>query len=154
MLTALMMTAALQADLRPNLEWMSGAWRVCDPGREVTEIWTAPRLSLMTGMTVTVLGDRVGFEHSRIAPTGPAPDAPLAYFAQPDGLPVTVFPVVASGANRVVFEQAADDDFPKRIVYERDGDSLYARIEGDAGGETKTVEWRFHKTELNSRCPT
>lgn len=153
MLTVLMMTAALQTDQRPNLDWMSGAWQVCEPGREVSEVWTAPRLGLMTGMTVTVLGDRVGFEQSRIAPSGPAPDAPFAYFAQPEGRPATVFQVVDSGADRVVFEQAADDDFPKRILYERDGDRLNARIEGDVDGETKTVEWRFHKTELNSRCP-
>jgi len=153
MLTALMMTAALQADLRPNLDWMAGYWLACDPGREVSEVWTDPRLGLMTGMTVTVRGDRVGFEQSRIAVSGPASDAPLAYFAQPDGAPATVFLVVASTPDRVVFEQAADDDFPKRILYERDGDALNARIEGEIAGETRTVEWRFRKADLNARFP-
>lgn len=153
MLTVLMMSAALQAETRPDLGWMSGYWLACDPGREVSEVWTDPRLSLMTGMTVTVRDGRVGYEQSRIAPVGPAPEAPIAYFAQPDGQPVTVFPVVASSDRRVVFEQAADDDFPKRIVYERDGDVLSARIEGEIGGETRTVRWRFNKAELNSRCP-
>ncbi|WP_292223749.1 DUF6265 family protein [Brevundimonas sp.] len=153
MLTALILAAVLDGGARPDLGWMSGYWLACDPGREVSEVWTDPRLSLMTGMTVTVRGDRVGYEQSRIAPTGSAPDAPFAYFAQPDGQPVTVFPVTASGDRRVVFEQAADDDFPKRIVYERDGDVLSARIEGEIGGETRTVRWRFNKAELNSRCP-
>ena len=153
MLTALMMTVALQAETRPSLDWMAGYWLVCEPGREVSEVWTDPRLGLLVGMTVTIRDGRVGFEQSRIAPTGPAADAPLAYFAQPDGAPVTVFPVVASGPDRVVFEQPADDDFPKRIIYERDGDALNARIEGEIGGETRTVEWRFRKAELNARCP-
>ena len=153
MLTALMMTAALQPDLSPDLGWMAGYWLACDPGREVSEVWSDPRLSLMTGMTITVRGGRVGFEQSRIAPAGPADDAPLAYFAQPNGAPATIFPVVSFESNRVVFEQAADDDFPKRIVYERDGDRLNARIEGDVGGQTRTVEWRFRRTELNARCP-
>lgn len=151
MLTLLMITA-LQADPRPDLGWMAGYWLSCEDGREVSETWTDPRLGLMAGTSVTVRGGRVGFELSRIAPTGPAPDAPLAYFAQPEGMAVTVFPVVASGPNQVTFEQPAHD-FPRRIVYERAGDMLSARIEGDIDGETRTIRWRFRTAELNARCP-
>lgn len=152
MLTMMILAAALQADVRPDLGWMSGYWLSCEGDREVSETWTDPRLDLMAGVSVTVRGGRVGYELSRIAPVDPAPDAPLAYFAQPEGQPVTVFPVVTSGPNRVTFEQAAHD-FPQRIVYERDGDVLSARIEGEMDGETRTVRWRFDKAELNSRCP-
>ena len=151
MLTLLMITA-LQADPRPDLGWMAGYWLSCEDGREVSETWTDPRLGLMAGTSVTVRGGRVGFELSRIAPTGPAPDAPLAYFAQPEGMAVTVFPVVASEPNQVTFEQPAHD-FPRRIVYERAGDVLSARIEGDIDGETRTIRWRFRTAELNARCP-
>jgi hypothetical protein len=154
MLIALTMAVALQTpNLRPDLGWMAGAWLSCEPGREVSEIWTDPRLSLMLGVNVTIRGDRIGFEQSRIAPTGPAPDAPYAYFAQPGGAPVTVFAVVASGPGHVVFEQAAADDFPKRVVYERDGETLNARIEGVVDGRERTIRWRFQKAELNARCP-
>ena len=152
MLTMLMMTAALQAELHPDLGWMSGYWLSCEDGREVSETWTDPRLGLMAGTSVTVRDGRVGFELSRIAPTGPAPDAPLAYFAQPEGMAVTVFPVVASAPNQVAFEQPAHD-FPKRIVYARDGDVLSARIEGEIDGEMRIVRWRFDKADLNARCP-
>jgi len=156
MLTVLMMTAVLQADLRPELRpdltWMSGYWLSCEDGREVSETWTDPRLGLMAGVAVTVRNGRVGFELSRIAPVEAAPDAPLAYFAQPEGAPVTVFPVVASAPNRVTFEQAAHD-FPQRVVYEREGEVLSARIEGEIDGEARTIRWRFHKAELNARCP-
>ena len=153
MLTLMLFAAALQNDLRPDLGWMSGYWLSCEAGREVSETWTDPRLDLMVGASVTVRAGRVGYELSRIAPVDPTPAAPLAYFAQPEGQPVTVFPVVESGPNRVTFEQAAHD-FPQRIVYERDGDVLSARIEGEMGGATRTVRWRFNKAELNSRCPS
>lgn len=149
---AVMMTAALQADVRPDLGWMSGYWLSCDNGREVSETWTDPRLGLMAGTSVTVRNGRVSYELSRIAPTGPAPEAPLAYFAQPEGQPVTAFAVVESAPNRVVFQQAAHD-FPQRIVYERVGDVLNARIEGEIDGQARTIGWRFQKAELNARCP-
>lgn len=153
MLTALIAAAAFDAALRPNLDWMSGYWLACDVGREVSEVWTDPRRGLMAGMTVTVRGDRVGFEQSRIAPAEDTPTAPLAYFAQPGGAPATVFPVVSSAPGRVVFEQPADDDFPKRIIYEREGDVLNARIEGEIDGRLQTVRWAFRKAALNARCP-
>ncbi|RZJ97614.1 MAG: hypothetical protein EON88_02520, partial [Brevundimonas sp.] len=78
MLTALMMTvvlAAPQTDLRPDLGWMSGYWLSCDGGREVAETWSVPRLNLMAGTSITVRDGRVGWELSRIAPTGPETDA-------------------------------------------------------------------------------
>ena len=156
MLTAFMMTAALatpQAELRPDLGWMAGYWLSCDGGRQVAETWSAPRLNLMAGTSITVRNGRVGWELSRIGPVDAAPDAAFAYFAVPEGQAPTTFPVVASGPARVVFEQTRDDDFPKRIVYERDGDTLNARIEGVIGGEERIVRWRFQKAELNSDCP-
>lgn len=155
MLTALMMTVALaapQTELRPDLGWMSGYWLSCDGGREVAETWSVPRLNLMAGTSITVRDGRVGWELSRIAPTGPEPDAPLGYFAMPEGQTPTTFPVIASGSNRVVFEQAAHD-FPKRVIYERDGDVLNARIEGEIDGQTRTIRWRFQKAEFNTNCP-
>lgn len=156
MLTALMMTAALtgvsQADLRPDLGWIAGYWLSCEGGREVAETWSVPRLNLMAGTSITVRNGRVGWELSRIAPTGTEPDAPLGYFAMPEGQAPTTFPVVESGPNRVVFEQAAHD-FPKRVIYERDGDVLNARIEGEIDGQTRTIRWRFHKAEFNTNCP-
>lgn len=151
--TALLMTAALQADLRPDLGWMSGYWLSCEGGREVSETWSDPRHGLMTGMNLTVRNGRAGYELSRIAPTSTAPDAPLGYFAQPEGQAATLFPVIEASPGRVVFQQAAHD-FPQRIVYERQGDVLDARIEGEIEGQTRIIRWRFQKADLNARCPT
>ena len=153
MLTALMLTAALQADLRPDLGWMSGYWLSCEGGREVAETWSVPRLNLMAGTSITVRNGQVGWELSRIAPTGPEASAPFAYFAHPEGQALTVFPVIESAPNRVVFQQSAHD-FPQRVIYERDGDVLNARIEGEIEGQARAIRWRFQKAELNARCPT
>lgn len=159
MLTTLMMTAALaaplaapQADLRPDLGWMAGYWLSCEGQRQVAETWSPPRLNLMAGTSITVRNGRAGWELSRIAPTSVEPDAPLAYFAIPEGQAPTTFPVVESGPNRVVFEQAAHD-FPKRVIYEREGDVLNARIEGEIDGQARAIRWRFQKADLNTDCP-
>lgn len=151
MLSVLIMAAALEGASRPDLSWMSGYWLSCEGGREVSEIWTDPRLSLMAGVSVTVRDGRAGFELSRIAPVEASPTAPLAYFAQPEGAPATVFSVVASGEQRVTFEQKGRD-YPRRIHYERAADVLSARIEGEVDGQQRTVRWRFRKAELNARC--
>jgi hypothetical protein len=58
----------------------------------------------------------------------------------------------ASGT-RVVFENP-DHDFPQRIIYERNGDVLNARIEGRMGEREQAMTWSYRKAELNTRCPT
>ncbi len=148
LLTAgLMQTAPITAD---QLSWMSGYWLTCDGGREVSETWTDPRGGLMAGNSVTLQGGRVSFELSRIAPT--APGAGVAYFAGVEGAPPVIFPAVEASGTRVVFENAAHD-FPRRVIYERDGDVLKARIEGQTGDRQQVMAWEYRKAELNARCP-
>ena len=36
-------------------------------------------------------------------------------------------------------------DFPQRIMYWREGETLVARIEGKTKGEPRSVEWKFKK---------
>lgn len=98
---------------------------------------------------MTVRNGRSGFESARIAPLT---DGGLAYFAQPGGAPATPFRLVDSGPQRAVFANP-DNDFPHRIIYERAGDRLTARIEGADDDENRSVQWRFNRAELNARCP-
>lgn len=146
-LVALMQAAPVTAD---QLSWMSGYWLTCEDGREVSETWSDPRGGLMVGASITLRGGRVGFEWSRIAPT--ATGAGVAYFASLEGGPAVVFPAVEVAGARVVFENPAND-FPRRIIYERDGDVLNARIEGGDGDDGHAVEWAYRKADLNARCP-
>ena len=67
-------------------------------------------------------------------------------------IPPTVFVLSDSGPNRAVFSNA-ENDFPTRIVYERAGDALMARIEGEIEGQARSMEWNFKAAPLNTRCP-
>ena len=151
LLTALMTAALLQAPTTaPDLSWLAGYWLDCSGGREASETWSDPRLGLVVGHAVTVRDGRSGFESAHI---GPASDGGLAYFARPEGAPATPFRLIESGPQRVVFANPAND-FPHRILYQREGDVLTARIEGADDDETRRAQWTFNKAELNARCPS
>lgn len=141
-------TAAPAASVE-DLSWLAGYWLDCTGGREASEVWSDPRAGLIAGLAVTVRGGRSGFEASQIRA---APDGGLAYFAQPDGAAPTVFALVESGPGRAVFSNP-QNDFPHRIIYQRDGDVLAARIEGEINGQARSAQWRFDRAELNTRCP-
>lgn len=144
----LMQSTPITAD---QVAWMSGYWLTCDGGREVSETWSDPRGGLMVGNSITLHDGRVGFEWSRIAPTSAGAPG-VGYFASLEGGPAVAFPAVEASGTRVVFENP-ENDFPQRIIYERDGDVLNARIEGGEGDRMQRVEWAYRKAELNARCP-
>lgn len=150
MLTTALAAAFLQTApaATPDLSWIAGYWLDCSDGREVSETWSGPRAGLMAGHALTVARGRVSFELSHI---GPTPQG-YAYVAQPGGSSPTAFVVAETGPMRVVFANA-ENDFPSRIVYERDGDALKARIEGEIGGQARSMEWNFRAAPLNTRCP-
>ena len=148
---AILAAALLQTAPAPalDLSWMSGYWLSCEDGREASETWSDPRGGLMVGHAVSLENGRSSFEVSHIGPTSQG----YAYVAQPGGMPPTVFVVSETGPNRVVFANP-DNDFPTRIAYERVGETLTARIEGENGGQARSMEWTFEAAPLNTRCPT
>ncbi len=149
LLAAALLQTAAPATPAPDLSWLAGYWLDCSGGREASETWSDPRAGLIVGHSVTVRNGRSGFESARIAPLK---DGGLAYFAQPDGAPATPFRLIDSGPQRAVFANP-DNDFPHRIIYDRAGDVLTARIEGADDDENRSVQWRFNRAELNARCP-
>jgi len=136
-----------------QLSWISGYWLSCEDGREVSETWSDPRGGLMLGAALTVEGGKLTtFESSRIAPSLPA-GGNVAYFAGVNGAPPVAFAAMEASGTRVVFENATHD-FPQRVIYERNGDVLNARIEGHMGDRDQSMSWSYRKAELNTRCPT
>ena len=127
---------------------MAGYWLDCSGDREVSETWSDPRAGLLAGHAVTIENGRVSFEVSTIRQT----PGGLGYVAQPGGAPPTVFVLAEWGPSRVVFANA-ENDFPTRVIYERDGDALRARIEGEINGQARSMEWSFKAAPLNTRCP-
>lgn len=149
--TALIAAALLQTTVPadPDLSWMAGYWLDCSGGREASETWTDPRGGALIGAAATLRNGRLGFEYARIAKV----DGVLFYVAQPGGSPPTAFGLIEATEGRAVFQNLVND-FPHRVIYQRAGDVLSARIEGRMDGRDQAMDWRFDKAELNTRCPT
>lgn len=125
-------------------DWMSGYWLACEGG-ETVENWIGAGRDTLLG---TNLSDG-GYEFLRIAANG---SGDIVYYSMPGGRsPPTEFTLTAHAAQRAVFENR-QHDFPKRIIYERRGDVMNARIDGGEGSE-QAIEWRFSRAELDARCP-
>jgi hypothetical protein len=148
---AFLSTATPVQDPIAGLGWMSGYWLDCSDGREASETWSDPRVGLMAGHAVTVSPQgRIGFELAFIATL---PDGAAVYVVKPSGQGEVRFTLTAQGEDFVVFSNP-DNDFPTHIRYQRDGEGLKARIDGEIAGTPRSVEWRFEAAALNTRCPT
>ena len=150
MLTAALAAILLQASPAgtPDMAWLAGYWLDCTNGREQSETWSDPRGGLTVGHAMSLSGTRVSFE---VAHIGMTPQG-FAYSAQPRGAVPTIFVLSESGPNRAVFANP-ENAFPTRILYEREGDTLVARIEGEIDGQTRSMQWNFAAAPLNTRCP-
>lgn len=126
-----------------DLDWMSGYWLACEDG-ETAETWIGAGRGVLLGTNLS----GGGYEFLRIAENEAGE---MVYYSMPGGRsPPTPFTLVSNDAQRAVFENLAHD-FPQRIIYERDGDVMIARIEtasGDGG-----MQWRFARAAHDSRCP-
>ena len=132
----------------PDLSWLSGDWRRCKDGEIVEERWLGPRGDLMVGANLTSSKNgRTTWELLRLAKD----DGGWTYWASPMGRPPTPFKLVESGAQRAVFGNA-ENAFPSRIAYWREGDELLARIEGTLRDRPAAEEWRFARGTA-ADCP-
>ena len=125
--------------------WLQGCWQTTAGDRVVEEQWTAPRAGIMLSMGRTVRGNQlVEYEWILLREH----DGMLEYEAHPSGQPSAVFTAGTATANDVVFENAAHD-FPQRVGYKRDGDSLLAWVEGTTNGKSRRVEFPYRRVA----CP-
>ena len=122
-----------------SLTWMTGTWVHEADGSRVTESWVGPANGMMVAANLSAFpGGKRFHEFLRIADT---PDG-FSYYASPGGRAPEEFKLKELGERRVVFENPAKE-FPRRILYWRDGDALMAKIEGTLNGAAKAEEWRF-----------
>jgi hypothetical protein len=149
--------------LRPNdpalsqLAWLAGSWIADESPHEHIvneEHWTQPSGGTMFAMNRTVQASHAGnpaktvfFEYLRIeqSPAG------IVYLASPKGRqPPTPFKMVECqpAPPRVVFENA-QHDFPKRLIYWRDGNTLHGRIEGEQDGQPASEEWTWRRARFD-----
>ncbi|MCU0233670.1 MAG: DUF6265 family protein [Thermoanaerobaculales bacterium] len=122
-----------------ELAWLAGHWRGSADGVITEELWLAPAGGLMLGLHRDLPPGRpAAFEYLRIEVRGHG----AVYLASPGGGAVTEFPLVASGPMEAVFENPGHD-FPQRIIYRREGDTLVARIEGEVDGRQRSAQWEW-----------
>ena len=108
-----------------DLAWMAGRWEGASGERWLEESWSTPRAGMMIGFARHGVGDALReFEFVRLQP---GEDGVLTYFAQPQGRPAVPFRLERLEGTEAVFENP-DHDYPQRIRYRRDGDTLTATI--------------------------
>jgi len=127
-----------------GLDWMSGYWLACEES-ETAENWIGAGRGVLLGTNLS----GGGYEFLRIAQNEAGA---FVYYSMPGGRsPPTEFTLVSNENQRAVFENPAHD-FPQRIIYERAGDAMSARIEGPIDGRTESMEWDFSRAEFDARC--
>ena len=130
-----------------QVAWLTGCWEYKTEARTVEEHWMAPRGHTMLGAGRTVQGEKLlEFEMVLIRQQ----DGHLAYQAHPSGQPSTVFLSRSIGEREIVFENLKHD-FPQRVGYKRDGDSLVAWIEGPRNGQTRRIEFPYRRVDCPAR---
>lgn len=129
----LVLAAAASPAVADDVSWLGGRWCGGGGDERVEEVWLEPAGGHLIGLSRTTKGGQLAsFEFLRIGPVESVP----TYFAQPGGRPPTAFSRTDGGDGWVRFENPAHD-FPQRIEYRRDGDTLHAEIggPGDDGKE-------------------
>lgn len=124
-----------------DVAWIAGCWDSMRNGRHVTEQWMAPEGGTMMGVSRTTAGEKTTEWEFLIIRQGAQG---LDYVAKPSRQPEATFTAARASANEVVFENPAHD-FPKRIIYRRDGDALTASIEGPMNGQHRRIDFPYKK---------
>lgn len=140
-LLAIAFVAPAAAEGLDDLAWIAGSWMERKDGTDTEEHWLPAKGGMLIAVNRTVKpGKATTFEYLRIE----LADGKPVYLTSPDGRPAEEFKSVEQSANRIVFENPAIE-FPRRILYWRDGDALMARIEGTIKGEPRWRQWRFER---------
>jgi hypothetical protein len=122
-----------------NFSWLSGKWVMKSAGYTVYEEWDGLSEVVMEGRSATLnaTGDTVSREELRILKI----DGTYYYLAKPHNKPKpTMFKLSLDSLRKAVFYNATNE-FPKWVVYQRKGDSLFATIRD----ESKKVVFSYAK---------
>ncbi|RJG15125.1 DUF6265 family protein [Massilia cavernae] len=140
-------TALAANETAAQFGWLQGCWQATGGEPGSGETWTSAAGGTLLGLSRTVKGGRtVAHEFVQIRETEPGK---LAYIALPSGQAQATFPLAHASDKRVVFENLAHD-FPKRIIYRREGSRLlFARVEGEIKGKLKGIDFPMERTSCD-----
>jgi len=129
-----------------DLRGLSGCWDNGDTLRRYEEQWMKPAGASMLGMSRTVAKEKtVAYEFLRIQEQE---NGDIYYVASPSGQAQDSFKLVSAKAGELVFENPLHD-FPQRIIYRLNGDSLLARIEGTSKGKQKSSDFQMIRVKCD-----
>ena len=125
---------------------LAGCWERNERGSLINEMWMKPAGTSMIGSGRTVKnGKTTDFEFLRIEQREDA----IYYVAKPrTNAQETAFKLKTWSANDFVFENP-EHDFPQRILYKMNGNSLVARIEGTRNGKTSGFDFPMTRVPCN-----
>jgi hypothetical protein len=131
--------ASAEEEDAPFPAWMAGAWSHSDgDGGWTEEFWTGERGGMMIGASREGRDEALrSWEAIRIVRTM---DGSLAYLPMPNGGPAVEFALSDQRARMIEFSNAAHD-FPQRIRYWREGDTLHAEIALIDG--SRAIAWSY-----------
>jgi hypothetical protein len=130
--------AAAPADVN-QLAWLAGHWSTESAEGWTEEQWLAPRAGMMAGVGRIGAGEKLRLvEFMRIAPNA---DGVLTYYASPGGERAHAFRLKEMDASSFTFERS-ENDFPQRIHYALNGETLTATISGP--GDRK-MSWTYRR---------
>ncbi|WP_129794109.1 DUF6265 family protein [Sphingosinicella sp. CPCC 101087] len=141
-LLALALAAASPAPAASDLGWMAGTWEMVSGERWSEEHWSVPRGGAMIGYSRSGRGEEPSeFEHLRIER---GEDGVPVYLAAPGGRAVVSFRLVESGGSNATFANPSHD-FPQRIAYRREGDTMVATISAADG--SRASSWTYRRRD-------
>ena len=115
--------------------WLGGHWQSQGEGHTVEELWLPSRGGMLLGLNRTTTPRGTEFELLRIDER----NGTIAYLASPGGRPPVAFALKSLQGQVAEFENP-EHDFPKRIRYSRDKDTLTASIHGD---DDQSMSWEW-----------
>ena len=125
-----------------DLAWMAGRWESVSRDRWTEEYWSAPRAGAMIGYSRSGQGEAMGeYEFIRLVP---GEDGVPAYLASPGGAAPVAFRLIERREGSAVFANPAHD-YPQRIVYRRDGDTMVATVSRTDG--SNATSWTYRRAE-------
>ena len=137
-LALLLMAQAAPRTTMDELAWMSGHWQTADGVTE--EDWTAPRAGLMLGVGRTVRDGAVR-EYEFLRLQAGADGVPV-YWGSPNGATPVGFRLTEAGPGHATFDNPGHD-YPQRIRYRRDGETLVATI--SAIDDSHAMSWTYRR---------
>jgi len=130
--------ASADSEAITQLAWLSGHWAGNNGERWTEEHWLEPRGGMILGVNRS--GNAAAaraFEFLRIQTEE---DGSLIYWASPGGRPPVPFTLSEQGEQSATFENH-ENDFPQRILYQREGDVLEVTISDASGYRTMRWSW-------------